>query len=173
MKDFNTDLEGYKFFTGREGYSGEYTYGIKIFVKIDRDFTEADKTLQWKVSDMLHDGLLRESIRLNPESEERAEVERAGIIGAFGGRTIFVEEIPNGYCSQYCCTHLPWFIVTTTKGRIKIGWRKSVINIDWKDSTIKKTADEMFPDYGGTKWETGIHAYGYEKAAEFLEVILR
>ena len=64
---------------------------------------------------------------------------------------IFVEEIPNGYCNEPCCSRLPWFIVTTPVGHIKIGWRKRVINIDWTNTLQKKNGHELFPNEDVTK----------------------
>ena len=90
----------------------------------------------------------------------------------FGSETIYVEEIPNGYCNRYCCKHLPWFVVTTKVGRITIGWRKRVINIDWEGSAITKKANELFPQEDVTKGDKLIHAWGYEKAKEYIGVLL-
>lgn len=85
---------------------------------------------------------------------------------------IYVEEIPNGYCSRYCCKHLPWFIVTTSKGRIKIGWRKRVIQIDWTDSDIIATAEHLFLNEEVTKGPKYIHAWSIEKAKEYINKLL-
>jgi hypothetical protein len=83
-----------------------------------------------------------------------------------------VEEIPNGYCNRYCCAHLPWYIVTTRLGRIKIGWRKSVINIDWAETQGTKTSEELFQSENVTKDTRGIHAWGYEKARAYVGAII-
>jgi len=58
----------------------------------------------------------------------------------------------------------PWWLVVTEFGIIKIGWRKRVINIDWSSTELRKiiTEDNV------TKWEEGIHAYGYSKAIDYL-----
>lgn len=80
--------------------------------------------------------------------------------------------IPNGYCSQKCCEHLPWYEVETMKGTIIIGWRKRVINIDWS-----KTGNKIAPEKWGkdkvvpTREETFIHAWGYSAAVEYLNVL--
>ena len=87
---------------------------------------------------------------------------------AAGVPAIFVEEIPNGYCKQPCCHNLPWFVVTSPVGRIEIGWRKSVMSIEWKGTTVKQSGNELFPDEDVTKWETGIHAWSPLKATEYL-----
>ena len=87
---------------------------------------------------------------------------------------LYVDEIPNGYCSRGCCAFYPWFIVTTPKGRIKIGWRKSVIHLEWTDSEIKADAETIFPKeeawpgYETTQYDKVIHAHGYEPAKDYI-----
>jgi hypothetical protein len=50
-------------------------------------------------------------------------------------------------------------------GRFKIGCRKRVIDIDW--SATNRDFLALFDD-NNTKGHTGIHAYGYEQAINFL-----
>lgn len=97
--------------------------------------------------------------------------ENRDILGIFP-EAIYVEEIPNEYCSRACCRHLPWFIVTTKVGRIKIGHRKRVISIDWSDTIVKKTAEELFPDEPVTKSGCLIHAWKLEDAKRYVQIIL-
>lgn len=84
-----------------------------------------------------------------------------------------MKAIPNGYCRQadirLCCG--PWFRVRSSIGILTIGWRKSVINIDWSELVLKEKPD--FSKEQVTKWETGIHAWGPDKAAEYLKEIGR
>jgi hypothetical protein len=59
----------------------------------------------------------------------------------------------------------PWWLVKTSFGLIKIGWRKRVISIDWSDTAFRRlnlTKDDV------TKTETSVHAYSYIKALEYL-----
>lgn len=87
---------------------------------------------------------------------------------------VYFKEIPNEYWREndpYGWAS-PWFLVTTTKGVIKIGWRKRVIQIDWSQSDIESTANGLFPDENVTKFDRTIHAWGYEKAKEYLDRIL-
>jgi len=85
---------------------------------------------------------------------------------------IFVEEIPNGYCSKWCCRHLPWFVVTTIIGRFTIGWRKRVIHIDWSETIEAGSSEDLFKDETTTKGKTFIHAWGMEKAKEYINIII-
>jgi hypothetical protein len=75
-------------------------------------------------------------------------------------------EVVNGYCQRECCARLPWLLARTEIGDIRIGWRKRVISIEWPPSL--GDAHAIFPDEDVTRWESGIHAWGYEKAAEYL-----
>jgi hypothetical protein len=83
-----------------------------------------------------------------------------------------VEEIPNGYCNQWCCRHLPWFVVTTPVGKIKLGWRKRVISIDWTSTLVEATAEELFPNEKVTKSLRLIHAWGIDDARRYIQTIL-
>lgn len=85
---------------------------------------------------------------------------------------IYVEEIPNGYCSDWCCRHLPWFVVTTTRGRFKIGWRKRVINLDWKETNISNDANKIFPDENTTKGDGYIHAWSLDDCSRYVQTLV-
>lgn len=82
---------------------------------------------------------------------------------------VYFKEIPNEYDGGWVS---PWFLVTTTKGVIKIGWRKRVINIDWSESDVTANAEHLFPEETVTKFDRTIHAWGYDKAKEYIERIL-
>jgi hypothetical protein len=75
--------------------------------------------------------------------------------------------IPNGYCPCNVCP--PWFEVTTDVGIITIGWRKRVINIEWGNNNYL----HLFKAEDVTKDEHGIHAWGYERAIEYLGRIVK
>lgn len=65
-------------------------------------------------------------------------------------------DMPGAHC---------WWLVKTKAGMIKVGWRKRVIEISWKDTDIKKivTKDDV------TKNETLVHAWTFDKAIEYLK----
>jgi len=77
------------------------------------------------------------------------------------------KEIPNQYCSRDCCA--PWQHVETEIGDIIIGWRKRVISIEW--GSLGKDFSDLFTNEETTKWETGIHAWGADKAVEYLKKV--
>lgn len=79
--------------------------------------------------------------------------------------------IPNGYSSRY---NRPWFLVHTPYGPIKIGWRKRVISIHWDkaEGLADKDGNKLFADEGTTKGEQMIHAWGKDKAIEYLRKLM-
>ncbi len=65
----------------------------------------------------------------------------------------------------------PWAIVTSEIGRVRIGGRTRVIDIDWSDSVVKADAPTLFPDVTDTKGGPGgkfIHVYGNADATKIL-----
>jgi hypothetical protein len=130
------------------------------------------RDVSYDVERLLKNVLMAEAMAAIPAQQERAKVQRAQLLECFMNDVIYVEEIPNGKCSEGCCKHLPWFIVTTKIGRIKIGWRKSVINIDWTETQGTKTSKELFESEDVTKDTRGIHAWGYERAKAYVGAII-
>jgi hypothetical protein len=165
-----SELE-YKLAHTSENWGDYGGLGIKILIAAGRELTRDDDYLLGHMAEQIHDGIMAQTIKLDPETAKNRAVERAEIIGLFPS-PIFVEEIANGYCSRWCCLQKPWFVVTTSRGRIKIGWRKRVLQIEWDGSTIKETADDLFPDEDVTKEGRLIHAWGYEKARKYIGVLL-
>lgn len=109
----------------------------------------------------------------DPEVKACVKTQRESLIGLFGDRAIYVEELPNGYGEHDPYWSLfPWFKVTTGCGPIKIGWRKRVINIDWAESEITARANDLFPNEDVTKGSSYIHAWGYEKAQGYIDKLL-
>jgi len=155
------------------------SYGIRIQIGgIDREFTEEEQYAIERAREDIAEAILKGETGANPKTHEKARLSKLEILNCFGLNRIYVEEIPNGYCSRGCCAFYPWFIVTTPKGRIKIGWRKSVIHLEWTDSEIKALASEIFPKeeawpgYETTQYDRVIHAHGYEKAKEYIDRLL-
>jgi hypothetical protein len=128
-------------------------------------------TAAYQANKLVTSAILAERLRLDPTAQERAKNQREGLLACFPD-CIYVEEIPNGYCSDYCCRHLPWFIVTTTRGRVKIGWRKRVISIDWSECPDTDISINLFPEENVTMGARDIHAWDYEKAKQYLDAIL-
>lgn len=80
-----------------------------------------------------------------------------------------INGIENRYCP--CAKCPPWYIVRIDDiAPIIIGWRKSVININWERSG--KDLSHLFENENVTKDAHMIHAHGYEKCSEYLNKII-
>ena len=95
---------------------------------------------------------------------DKSKEEFEKVFADAGFKGIFMTPIPNEYYPGHEY-YGPWWLVQTKWGDVKIGWRKRVINIDW--SAIEKSVTD-FPTEDVTKGPTFIHAWGYEKAIEYL-----
>lgn len=154
-----------------ESWGAKGHFGIEVRVSVDRPLNENDNRAMYKISDEIEQAIMSESMRLDPEAATEKEIERAKLLDLFGHTAVLVDEIPNGYCSRWCCTQKPWYVVTTPKGRITIGWRKRVIQLSWEDR-VNATAEELFPGEDVTKIDRVIHAWGYEKTKEYIARLL-
>lgn len=152
---------------------GKNPIELEIFLDANRELTETDERNISIAAGSIIFSIMDENLNLDPEVREKAKKEREDILAVFSGRQIFVEETKNEYFIQPYAKYYPWLIVTTAKGRIKIGWRKRVLNICWDDSTIKESAKDLFPDEDVTKFDKTIHAWGYDKAKEYIDILLR
>lgn len=137
-----------------------------------------------------------QATRLDPKTRkniDETKSEFAKCFTAAGLGPIFMEPIENRYWPKSYAGSIigePWYVVTTPIGYIEIGWRKRVINIDWARTTLKALVeeqhrepdrpaegDELFPEIRKENYPTlgehYIHAYGYEKATEYLKVLAK
>lgn len=165
------EMTNWKTLFKKESY-GATNFGIEIRVAIDRNLNENDRRASYKIEEAIEDAIMRESMRLSSDQILNRASERAEIIGLFGDRAIFVEEIPNGYDHSWYTEMSPWFKVTTSKGIITLGWRRRVISISWAP-TVGKKADDEFPGENVTRIDNEIHAYGYGKAKQYIDHLLR
>lgn len=155
-----------------EDSSGEHFRGIRVFVKMsNRKLREEDRTNLHRVGAQIREDLDKVSAETDPKGWEKREAMRSHIADIFkdaGVEAIYMRPLPNGYCPRPCCLNKPWFRVTSKIGDIVIGWRKSVISIDWKGSDVQSDGYVLFPTENVTRWETGIHAHGRDKAVEYI-----
>jgi hypothetical protein len=169
----------------QESY-GQFQFGVRIQVFIGhRELKHRDENGDrftdeyWaihKKAEEIEQILLEFSLKADAGAQERAAKDKAELIGLFPEGAVY-EELPNGYCSQACCKHLPWFRVMTRIGPVTIGWRKRVINIDWTESLLKWSGEEMFPDQdttksGGYGESRYVHAWGPEKGKEYVTKLI-
>ena len=88
------------------------------------------------------------------------------------------ELLPNGYCNQKCCSHIPWILFHTIDGDIIVGSRKRVISIEWQENYKTFDLNSLFADEDVTKWtyengKRGIHAWSRDKTYEYLKKVLQ
>ena len=145
---------------------------LEILLDANRELNDNDSNNLRRCVDSIVSSIRGESLNLDPEVKERKDKEKIEIVAIFDGREIYVEEVDNEYTIDIYKKHYPWFIVTTSKGRIKLGWRKRVITISWDESTIEGRAEDLFPDEDVTKFDKTIHAWSYDKAREYINLLL-
>jgi hypothetical protein len=169
-------MDNMKKIGGVESYGdgGHFVGEVNInFDKFDTLPKETRNNISWSASDYLQK--VREQISMawaveNEADERNAHVdELTELFKSAGFDTVYVETINSEYCRESCCYKFPWVIVTTKKGRIKLGWRKRVMNLDWSDSDLNIDGEKLFKDENVTKGTNYIHCWGKEKAVEYLK----
>lgn len=155
-----------------ESVGAEGHIGLAVFVLgTPADMTGDEAWEIQKLARPIHEMACTLVERRRPERAAETRNNAEQILGCFDG-PIYVERLPNGYCSRPCCEHRPWFQVTTRAGRIKIGWRKRVISIDYADTVVKTKAEDLFADRGMTKFDFQVHASDPEDARAVVQRIL-
>ncbi len=146
-------------------------FGVKILVA-GIEPSQKLKYLADRLTNELFNAIWLEIVMNEPSELANRNKNIVGLTSLFS-ELIYVKIIPNEYCSQPCCWSLPWLLVTTKKGDIKVGWRKRVINIDWEESDIMVEANDFFPNEETTKGLYYIHAWTLSKAKEYIERLLK
>lgn len=164
----------YKTIASIEGHRQCGSTGVRIDVAASSAFDRnALYTVAADAVRRIEDELVAAVYAASSEAQAAAAQEREDLLWCFDA-PVFVEPIPNEYCSPGCCRHLPWFMVTTSAGRIKIGWRKRVIVVvDWSETRGTATAKDLFAQEDTTKGDRMIHAWSLAKAKEYITAILR
>ena len=157
-----------------ESFGNYGGFGIKILVAStnlpDLSSSVINSTAH-KAADIVSAEIMSAIVAGDEDAKRRSKKQKVELLAVFPDR-IFVEEIPNCYCSDWCCRHLPWFIITTETGRFKIGWRKRVIHLEWTDTVGTKSAEELFSEEETTKSGKMIHAWTLDKASEYVKAII-
>ena len=158
----SNELIGSDFIFNKDGYN-------KVGWKhVDKDYIikAGDKAAIDKI-EFIHN----ECNRLN--TIESSLVIFKEIFNKAGYNNVILNGIQNRYHNSkeyddYCP---PWYIARIEGiSPIIIGWRKSVINISWEKSG--KDLLHLFKSEDVTKGECMIHAHGYDKAVEYLKIII-
>lgn len=98
---------------------------------------------------------------------EQTKDEATAILTLAGLRPERLWELANQYwpdVPSYDDVRRPWWLAKTSIGLIQIGWRKRVLEIDWKETGVEVT---VTPD-NVTKGSTMVHAWSTEKAVQYL-----
>jgi hypothetical protein len=177
------DLDYQELFKSESG-SSLGAFGLKIMVavhprrevgeetpKVDLNH-EKIRYAMYDAEKVLREAVLRVMVAQMPSQQKRGADSRAAMLSCFADQPIYVEDIPNQYCKDYCCSMLQWHNVTTRVGVITLGPRKRVINIDWSKTKDTKTAEELFPNETTTKGDRYIHAWSVEKARDYVQAIV-
>lgn len=121
----------------------------------------------------------RACARLKVDRDEAAFY--TSIIAEAGFRNVHVTPAPN----RYTPNGVAWAAIETPLGTIVLGWRKRVLNIDWSDiyerqvktldyaerSGLRYDGKTLFKDEDVTKDTTCVHAWGRDKAIEYLSAL--
>ena len=120
--------------------------------KIDKNYILQDgDCVNFTVSKCFHKDCNKKNLREKETEKFKECFENAGF------KKIKLLPIPNEYCQCDICTD--WFNVVTKLGVIKIGWRKSVINIDWSGCySDEADGTKIFQKEDVTKDKNYIHA---------------
>jgi len=126
---------------------------------------QQDDVVTFSIIHYFHSGCNREYLETKELNSFQEIFTKAGF------SKIELKSIPNEYCSCNMCA--PWFEANTELGVFKIGWRKRVINIDWtRVNNKKKLLKHLFIGEDVTKGNNYIHAWGDEKAIDYLSRIV-
>lgn len=144
---------------------------VKIEVNVDsnRDLTDDEAYFISQKIDEISELIANTTTINDLEHQKSVKQQRENILKCFLGTSIYVKEIPNGYSKSNL---YPWFEVTTPKGIIEIGWRHRVIHISWDKSDIEAKSENIFVNEETTKFDKTVHAWGYEKATEYISKLL-
>lgn len=133
---------------------------------------EIEKELKWQIQEKMEEIekiIMNNAILKSEKYQERIKEEEEKLLALFP-RRIWCKRVPNKYLGE--SEIYPWYQVFTTKGPITIGWRKRVIHIDWSEMDNPIKSDILFKEEDVTKSNYLIHAWGYEKAKEYITKIL-
>lgn len=153
---------------GIEGVSRGRSYGFRIDLAIGRNLTPSDEAMLSQKIEEIRRAIDLETDRIDPAYQADIATEKEKLRELFTS-PIYMTPIANGYGERPL---FPWFDVTTRRGVIEIGWRRRVISIDWSKSDIKSKAAELFPLEKVTIQDRSIHAWSYEKAREYIDILM-
>lgn len=149
---------------------GKHSIGVNIQIAVHRKLFDDE---QYQIDETARNiiRLIDEYTILNNQEYKDEIVDTKTKLLACFNSPIYIKTIPNEYTTSKLNLY-SWYSVTTPKGIIKIGWRKRVINIDWTESDIKSKSEDLFKEEDTTKYDKVVHAWGYDKAREYINKLL-
>jgi hypothetical protein len=145
-----------------EKYKERGWMGLKEGIS-DNHLIEAGDVLWLNVWRFFHAACNRDHLLQAEELKFRQVFVKAGF------SMVSMMDLPNEYCDCEFCA--PWFSVITEFGTIKVGWRKRVVSIDWSLLALRgsrRKISSLFVGEDVTKGDDYIHAWGWEKAEDYL-----
>jgi hypothetical protein len=125
---------------------------------------QAGDVAQFCVWTYYHKTCYRRKIAADTEAKFKQLFDKAGL------DVLHMVNIQNEYWGDEIYA-TPWFIVQADTFKMKIGWRKRVISIEIMDPDKAIHLGLLFKDEDVTKEASLIHAWGYDKAEEYLRKI--
>lgn len=151
---------------------GKYNFEMDIMVDAGRQLDDADRNSCRKLAEAIRDIIEGRTIELDPEMQAASRLQRQDILECFPNSVYWIP-VENGYHGNTAYGRMfPWYRITTNRGIFTVGWRKNVINLDWSETNIKSSSDELFADEYGTKGYSYIHAYSYQKLKEYVSTLM-
>jgi hypothetical protein len=146
--------------------------GMQILVSLPKGqvLTEELENLVRATGHELYDRIGDQLHHSDPVAIAARTMTRQKLRDVFAGHRIFAEDVPNQYDPR---RGTPWLRVTTVIGHITVGWRKRVIVVDWTGTTTSLQAKDLFAEESTTMDGQTIHAWGYPKAAVYVNKLLK
>jgi hypothetical protein len=155
------------------GYDNHFYLNIEV-ESGDRVLDDADRLACYPHIQAIERLIRGRTYALKPETQAAVVEEKTKLLEVFGDEKIWVQPVENRYHGDSPHGMLfPWFDVTTRYGIFLIGWRKRVVHLDWSRTLIKKDAETLFPTEDVTKMACMIHAWGYGKLKQYMDVLLQ
>lgn len=152
-------------------------FGLKIDVAA-RKLPDFEKHQQLRYALMDAEKIITEAYH-QAMAEENAEFmaelhERQQQLLACFPQPLYHEQIPNEYQTVSWDGKLkPWFRVTLANvGHFKVGERRHVIHLEWTDTRVTATAQELFPKEDVTKSARTIHAHSGDDLRRYIQTII-
>jgi hypothetical protein len=177
------ELGGYRLLTSESSESDSGVWGVRIYVRGAREeLSDVDRMRVSAGRKMVMDAIQEDAARASAKIAASA----ADVIARF--RQLFkaadlnpvcIEPIPNGYwptSGEYAEVRLanPWAIVTSELGRVRMGPRKNVMDINWSDSLVTADAPTLFTDRAATTGGAGqrwLHAWNEVEIVNVLRTL--